>query len=259
MKKLNFSIKQIILYTAAALLLLLFFLNYIFMPWYVSGDEVVVPRVIGMNSAQAEEILNDADLDPINGGEKYNENYPKGTVIFQNPVPGAKVKDGRRVFIFVSSGIPLIKVPSLKGKVFRDAKMTLERMDLTMGDTTYVESDAPKFTIIDQQYYAGTEVKKGTRVNVTISAGKVVGIKVPDLSGKSLAEAETILSENGLALGRINYQPSFSLLPNTVIDQYPSKDMLVPEGAKVDLFVTKNVETPEEGKQAEEETQPKTN
>lgn len=247
------NIKQLLLIIAGSLLLFFVFFNYILMPWYVSGDEVVVPRVMGMNSAVAQQVLEDADLEPINGGERYNENFPKGTVIFQNPEPGSKVKEGRRIFIFVSSGIPLIKVPSLKGKVFRDAKVTLERMDLELGDTTWVESDAPKFTIIDQEYYEGTEVKKGTRVNITISAGKVIGIKIPDLLGKSLSEAETILNDSKLSVGRINYQPSFSLLPNTVIDQYPSKEVIVPEGSKVDLFVTKNVETPEEVEGKEEQ------
>jgi len=44
-------------------------------------------------------------------------------------------------------------------------------------------------------------------------------------------------------VGKINYQPSFSLLPNTVLDQYPSKGNKANKGDQVDLFVTKSVES----------------
>ncbi|MGE5680756.1 MAG: PASTA domain-containing protein [Bacillota bacterium] len=229
---------------AAALLIVIF--NIVIMPWYVSGSEVSVPKVIGLNESDAKRILEEKDLEPVNGGERYDERFPRGTIIFQKPSAGAVVKENRRIFLFISSGVPLVKVPGLKGKNYRDAKLTLERMDLAIGDTHNVQSSAPKDIIIDQQYYEGTEVKKGTRVNVTLSAGENLGIKVPDLLGKSLSEAERILKEQKLNLGKINYQPSFSLLPNTVIDQYPSKDNVVSEGSSIDLFVTKNVTTPNE-------------
>ncbi|MGE5352169.1 MAG: PASTA domain-containing protein [Acidobacteriota bacterium] len=232
-----------------AVLIILF--NMVIMPWYVSGREVVIPKVVGMNEKQAESLLSDSDLEAVVGGERYNENFPKGAVIFQKPAAGATVKEGRRVFLFISSGVPLVKVPALKGRNIRDARLALERIELSLGDTTMVQSQSPRGIIIDQQYYEGTEVQKGSRINITISAGQQsAGVTVPDLLGKSLSEAEAILKENKLTPGKINYQPSFSLLPNTVIDQYPSKDATVQEGATVDLFVTKNVSTPEEGEGA---------
>ncbi|MCX6149844.1 MAG: PASTA domain-containing protein [Ignavibacteriales bacterium] len=234
-------------YTFGGLFLFILLFNYLLMPWYVSGREVVVPKVIGLSEEVAKNKLSDDDLDFVRAGERYDEKYPKGTVIFQKPLAGAKVKEGRRIFLFISSGVPFVKVPSLTGKMLRDAKLTLERMDLTLGDTSMVESDLPKLTVIEQQYYTGREVKKGTKVNLTLSGGKVEGlISVPDLLGKSLAQSEKTILDNKLSLGRINYQPSFSLLPNTVIDQYPSKDTFVKEGTSIDLFVTKDVETPEE-------------
>jgi serine/threonine-protein kinase len=241
-KKLTRNI--IIAISAFAFLIIIF--NLIIMPWYVSGSEVAVPKIVGMNEADAKRLLLENDLEPVNGGERYDERFPRGTVIFQKPPAGALVKENRRIFLFISSGVPLVKVPSLKGKYYRDAQLTLERMELAIGDTQMVQSQAPKGIIIDQQYYEGTEIKKGSKVNITLSAGENVGIRVPDLLGKSLSEAEKILKDMKLAPGKINYQPSFSLLPNTVIDQYPSKDGIIQEGGTVDLFVTKNVTTPNE-------------
>jgi serine/threonine-protein kinase len=216
------------------------------MPWYVSAKEIKVPKVIGLSEAEAKKILEDNDLEPMRGGESYNENYPEGSIAHQKPDPGSVVKVGRRIFLFVSSGVPTIKAPSLIGKALRDAKLTLERMDLELGETTYVKSEQPRDIIVDQGFAVNTPIKSGTHVNVTLSAGHERGVIIPDLLGKSLSEAEKILADNKLMVGRINYQPSFSLLPNTVIDQYPSKGTQVQDSTSIDLFVTKNVSTPEE-------------
>jgi len=132
-------------------------------------------------------------------------------------------------------------VPNLKGKSLRDAKFSLERLGLVLGQVEDVSSDNPKDMIFDQQYTAGTQLKKGESVAVTMSIGNTEGlIVVPDLILKSLAEASAILADSLLSVGKISYQSSFSLLPNTVVDQYPSKGSKVNIGSKVDLFVTKN-------------------
>ena len=42
-----------LVYIIGALLLLIFMFNYILMPWYVSGKEVKVPKVIGLTELKA--------------------------------------------------------------------------------------------------------------------------------------------------------------------------------------------------------------
>jgi serine/threonine-protein kinase len=93
--------------------------------------------------------------------------------------------------------------------------------------------------IFDQQYEEGTRLKQGEFVGVTISAGRGGGsIIVPDLIGKSLTEARKILADSSLIIGKINFQPSSTLLPNTILDQYPSSGNSLNSGNAVDLFVT---------------------
>lgn len=230
-----------------ALLLILLFFNYVVMPIYVSGDEVKVPLLKGMNEAQAQKKLLELNLTPMIGAKKYDEKYPEGAVISQKPLPGALVKEERRVYLFISGGESPAIVPDLKERSIRDARYTLERLGLALGDTVYAESDKPKGTIIDQNYHPGTELKRGSRLKITLSRGRSEGmIRVPDLLGKSLTEAERLLGSNSLKLGRINYQPSLSLLPNTIIEQYPSKDNLASVGDSVDVFVTKIVDPKDE-------------
>ncbi|OGU79831.1 MAG: hypothetical protein A2W11_13075 [Ignavibacteria bacterium RBG_16_35_7] len=95
--------------------------------------------------------------------------------------------------------------------------------------------------IFDQEYVEGTPIKKGQTVGVSLSSGIETGeISVPDLIGKSLMEAGKVLADSSLRIGKLNYQISFSLLPNTIIDQYPSRGYKLNPGDAVDLFVTKS-------------------
>ncbi len=216
-------------------------MNDVVMPWYVSSPELKVPSVIGMNEANALKTLKDANLYPVISDTTFDEQYPKGTIIYQTPSTSDIVKEGRRIYLFISGGEPVVSVPGLKGKSLRDAKFALERLGLYLGRVDSIASSNPKDMIFDQQYAEGTPLKKGDSVGVSLSLGEGIGtITVPNLIGKSLSEAETILADSSLKVGKINYQKSFSLLPNTVLDQYPSKGNKLNPGDSVDLFVTKN-------------------
>jgi eukaryotic-like serine/threonine-protein kinase len=235
---------KILLAALALIVVLILLMDKVILPWYVSSPETRVPSVLGLSEAEAVERISDSNLDPVVSDTTFDEKYPVGTVLLQNPGPGETVKHGRRVYLYISGGDPIVTVPSLKGRSIRDAKFTLERVGLRLGNTDEVPSNNPKGMIFDQQYTEGTRLKKGESVNVYVSSGvdEETGITVPDVIGKSLSEAERILRENMLVVGKINYQRSFSLLPNTVLDQYPSSGNKIKEGEAVDLFVTTSAE-----------------
>jgi len=229
------------LWSLFALFAIILLLDNVILPWYVSSPKEKVPDVVGKNQDEAVKLLESLDMQPVIGDTTYDEKLPAGSIIFQRPRAGEIVKEGRRVYLFVSGGEPLVYVPELIGKSVRDAKFSLERLGLKLGDVDQEPSSYPKDMIYDQQFAQGTPVKKGESVNVTVSIGQVQtgSIEVPDLIGKSLTEAEAILADSSLKVGKINYQPSFSLLPNTILDQYPSKGNKVNPGDAIDLFVTK--------------------
>jgi beta-lactam-binding protein with PASTA domain len=233
------------LYVLAGFILFILLMNNVVMPWYVNSPEKSVPKVVGLDVSQAEKILDENDLVAVIGDTTYDASVPKDHVMLQKPNAGEIVKVGRRIYLFVSGGEPIVSVPNLKGKSIRDAKFALERLGLSLGQIDDVPSDNPKDMIFDQQYAEGTKLQRGTRVGVTISVGNNEGLlSVPDLIGKSLVEAQKILADSSLNVGKINYQSSFSLLPNTIVDQYPSKGSKVNPGSSVDLFVTKNSDSP---------------
>jgi eukaryotic-like serine/threonine-protein kinase len=227
------------------------FFNNLLMPFYVHSAEVRIPKVVGMNQNSAIEALEQAGLEPIVGATSFNESVPQGNVILQKPSCYEIVKKGRRVYLYVSGGDPTVQIPSLTGKSVRDAKFLLDQIGLKLGKVTEIASSSPKGLIVSQEFPVGVSIKRGATISLSVSGGAVSegNIVVPDLTGKSLAEAEKILADSSLKVGKINYQPSFSLLPNTIIDQYPGKGTKLNAGGAVDLFVTKSVD---EDKKAEE-------
>jgi len=219
---------------------LILILDNILFPLYVSGTESVVPSVVGMNEEEAFKTLKDADFDPVIADTTFGVSFSPGKIFLQKPEAGKTVKEGRSIYLFISGGDQTISVPLLKGKSVLDARFALERVGLKLGEIEEVASSQPKDMIFDQQFAEGTKLGKGQSVGVSISIGKGFGdIEVPDLIGKSLTEAKKILADSSLTVGKINYQFSSTLLPNTILDQYPAPGNKLNSGDAVDLFITK--------------------
>lgn len=240
MKKLN---KKFIFIPLSALIIIFIFvilLNSVILPWYVSEPEFRMPNLIGKDKVEATQLLTKLNLNPILEGPKYDENFPKDRVIYHRPHEGTLVKEGRRVYLFISGGDPLLKMPTLIGKSLRDAKITIERSGLVIGEIEKIRSEFSANTVIEQKPEPDLNTEKGTVVDIKVSVGPKIGmIRVPNTLGKSLREAQKILRNNSLRIGKVNYHVSRSLLPNTVWDQIPSEGKLVSVGDSIDVWVTK--------------------
>jgi hypothetical protein len=74
---------------------------------------------------------------------------------------------------------------------------------------------------------------------VQIKPPEPAGVQTPDLVGRSLRDAETLLIDRGLKPGRISSQENIRLASNTVMAQQPAPGTVVPEGTAVDLVVAR--------------------
>jgi serine/threonine-protein kinase len=220
-------------------------MDLLIMPLYVDhGATQKVPDVVTRTSAEAREILTTQGLEAVEAETKADDKAPPGTVISQNPQAGSEVKSGRRVYLTISGGELMVTVPRLRGLSTRDARFALERAGLTLGGIWSAVSDTFfANTVIGQSPAAGGSVSKGSPIRITISLGKDPGtVTIPDLTGKTMAEAERILTSRGLKVGRVTYQSGLNLVPNTVIDQYPRGGEPVGPEKVVDLFVVRSGE-----------------
>ncbi|HEY9164884.1 MAG TPA: PASTA domain-containing protein [Candidatus Kryptonia bacterium] len=229
-------------YLALVILIFLFSLmNWIVMPWYVKGSGIVtVPELTGLTMFDAKTALDSLGLQLQLGGMKPSK-LPSNTVLSQNPESGTTVKRGRRVYLIVSGGVEKSSVPDLRGRSEREAQFMLERGGFKLGDVTSdTSSNLPQDVVISQSIPPNTVAAAGTQVSLLVSAGAPESgeVSVPNIVGKPLSEAQRIISNNNLQLGKITFQPSRKLVPNTVLEQYPRAEEFVQKGTKVDLFVS---------------------
>lgn len=230
------------LYPVGGMILLFVLANYVILPWYVyHGGTLNVPDLTGMKVEDAMARLEEVGLVGIQGEMVLDNQFPVGTVVTQNPRPHSVVKYGRHVYLTVCGGEVLVTVPPLRGRSLRDARFALERNGIVLGEVHYAASDSlPANTIMGQTLAPGARVKKGATIDVVVSVGRgVLALEVPDLTGKSLGEAERILARMGLKIGVVTYQVHPDLLPNTIVDQFPLPGSPADSTRRVDLFVVK--------------------
>ncbi|MDA3860126.1 MAG: PASTA domain-containing protein, partial [Melioribacteraceae bacterium] len=213
--------------------------NYL-MPSIVEANELMLPDVVGLNKEEAFRKLEALKLTPIEVGPSYDARYEIDEVIFQKPYAGTSVKENRRVYIHVSGGEPIIKMPQLVGKTLRNARLNLERIGLFVRKVENIRSELPRGTIAEQEFSIEDKLEKGDSVNLKISVGPKLGmVRVPSLIAKSEKEAVIILNRLSLRLGEKTYRSSPSLLPNTIIMHTPAQNVLLSIGDSVNVIISK--------------------
>lgn len=101
-----------------------------------------------------------------------------------------------------------IIVPDVEGKLIGDAEYTLEMLDLKaiVVDSTYDHSK-PSGAIMVQLPKAGSKVKSGREIYLTINSKESPTVSLPDIADNcSLREAQDRLRQLGFRLGPIEYK-----------------------------------------------------
>jgi beta-lactam-binding protein with PASTA domain len=110
----------------------------------------------------------------VQDSANFNPDYPRFSVIDQDPSAGAKVKEDRKIYITVNpSGYRKIGVPDLIERTFRQAKPTLEALGFKVGKLTYVDNIAKDLVL--QMQYKGKDIKQGDKLPKTTAIDLVLG------------------------------------------------------------------------------------
>jgi len=222
------------------LLLIAVLTDKLIMPLLIhSSSTVVVPNIIGMSLEEAKATITERRLQVASVREAYSDAVERGMIVNQLPYPGAEVKEGRRVYISVSKGKEILKMPVLLGRTLRDARLSLMRIGLQLGNITYEFSEsAEKDKVMSQSIPIDYNVHYGETVNVVISKGSERQTTMPMLEGLTLDEAKQILDDAGI-IYHVEYESDGTMLANTVISQQPPADEPITPDIKVVLKVSK--------------------
>jgi eukaryotic-like serine/threonine-protein kinase len=156
----------------AALLLLL---GLIGMAWaltqgFGTANTVEVPSVEGQPRDRAVATLENAGFQTQVQTRESDEG-DAGNVIDQSPPGGGQAREGSTVTLTVGSGAASVQVPDVTQQSFTEASAELQDAGLAVGTTFDVPSDTVADVVLEQSPTAGTEVERGTPVELGLSTG----------------------------------------------------------------------------------------
>ena len=147
----------------------------------------------------------------------------------------------RRSSYNVSIGPSSEIIPYVYGNTWEQAEQKLKEYDLVPERVDQYSNDVPECN----SYRSSKEsmVKAGDNVKVYVSMGPEVSqTAVPDLIGKTTAEAETLLKDAGLVLGEVS-QIHRRPMPGKIIYQDTTVGELVDRGTKINVTVSTGPDT----------------
>ncbi|MFF2406178.1 Stk1 family PASTA domain-containing Ser/Thr kinase [Streptomyces sp. NPDC058092] len=125
------------------------------------------------------------------------------TVVTQAPEGGTKAEKNSEVTITVAKQAAL-ELPSVTGRTYTDAEDQLKRIGFTNIVRTDIDSPEAAGVVVEQAPGPGKQAKD-VQIVLKVSKGppQPEQTTVPDLQGKTLAEAKNLLAEASLQLGQV--------------------------------------------------------
>jgi len=135
--------------------------------WLGARAEVAVPQLVGLDESVAEVRLAQAGLTMVVSERPFDASEA-GTVLDQEPTPGATVREGDSVSVVVSAGTEEFTMPDVIGIALRIAQVQLEERGLEVR-IDEVDSDAPAGTVIATNPAPGAKVRSTDMVRLTVA------------------------------------------------------------------------------------------
>ena len=129
--------------------------------------QVTVPNVVGLTRSSARSALEAEGLIAVPKEKEADE--PEDEVIAQDPDGGAAVDEGSRVTITVSTGPGRVEVPDVLDLAIADARAELREAGFAVEvRDRAVESEEDEGIVLSQRPPAGTELRRGGTVVITV-------------------------------------------------------------------------------------------
>ncbi len=204
-----------------------------------AADRVEMPLVIGKTGEEAAAELTALGLEPIIVNEESDQQEP-GKVFGQDPPGGNQVDVGAEVTLKVVAEAVKVRLPNFVGKNIDVARDDAENAGINITVKEQPDAKVPADQVISQPQPAGTEVPKGSSIELVVSAGKNQK-PVPDVGGKEAADAANELGQAGFRTRTVR-EPSSSVDEGRVVRTDPASGTRIDEGSTVTIFVSSGAE-----------------
>jgi beta-lactam-binding protein with PASTA domain len=216
----------------------------------------LVPNVVGMTLGAARARLLASALRPGRVDSAFVEGFEPGRVVAQSLRPGSQVIPGRSVRLTVQQRAPvatqppvdstpppprrtLVAVPNLAGRTLAEARLLVGGARLLLGDVDSTSTQQGRAgTVVGQRPAAGDSVEPGTLVRISVARPPALAlVVVPDLAGRSPAEARRVLTAARLSPGAVTQRDAAG--PPHVLGQSVAAGSRVLPGTTVGIVVSR--------------------
>ncbi len=142
------------------------------------SQKIQVPNLHKMSLADVEKKLDELNLDFIViDSASFNPDYPKKSVIEQNPETGDFVKENRKIYLTLNpSKYRDVEIPDLNGRTRRQATTHLRSIGFLVGDNVTWVSDIGKNVVRGLKYkenkiQPGSKLPKKTTIDLILGDG----------------------------------------------------------------------------------------
>ena len=246
----------------AATAVLVLFLFWLLRSYTLHGESVAVPDVKGKSLVDAQKLLEPRGLRYVVSDSLYDKELKPGTILDQIPLPNAKVKESRTIYLVVNRSVaPSVPISysDLIGRPLKEVERRLTALGLVVGKKEYTEGRAQNTVAMarigrqilfreadpsrgEKRPTQPQKVPQGTVIDLVLYKGNDAEAKeVPDLVCKTFGKAEGIIKMNKFLVGQIHLDAGITdTLKAYVRQQDPPSYMLTPMGSGISLWLTPN-------------------
>lgn len=220
------------------------------------GEEVNVPRVVGLYMPEAEPIVQAAGMVLIVTDSTFTNDVPLGAIAEQTPPANSHAKQGRQLYVVVNATCKRqVQLPDVHDLSYRQATATLRSMGVRVSEDYEWEPSEYKDLVLDVKHNgeslpAGARVDEGTEVTLVVGFGKGTEMTdVPNVVGRSLPEARALLLSQRLTVGTVEYDEPIDETGRTesgelpvVYLQTPESGQRILEGSMVNIKLSQDIE-----------------
>jgi serine/threonine-protein kinase len=163
----------------------------------------------------------------------------KGSVISEDPGPGAKIVKGSTVTLTISTGRAKSIVPEVRGQKLSDALQLIYAAGL-QPKIAYVYSAQPTDVVVGEAPAPKTQVLKGSDVHINVSKG-LKPVPVPNVIDQPFLNAKSALAGQGFVVARTDIQSDKP--KGVVVAEDPPQGTPVGKGTKITLSISKGPAT----------------
>ena len=201
-----------------------------------------VPPIQGLSVESATQLLAPLGLQLVILEVRNDPLVPLNQIITQDPLANEQVRSGSPISVVVSGGTGGNNIPNIEGQVSSAAEQLLKSspynfvVTITAEPSTTVE----KGRAIRTDPAIGTPLPAGSAISLIVSTGSPT-VVVPDVTGKTEAEAQTAINAAGL-ITEIGYKnvPAGDASDGRVVSQSRDAQSAVAPGTKITLVIGKS-------------------